>query len=200
MYIPPPFAENDAERLHAFLDANSFATLVTVIDGAPFASHLPMLLDRERGVLIGHLARANPHWRSFGDVESLAIFSGPHGFVSADWYATGPAVPTWNFTAVHIYGRARALVEAATLSDIVDRLSRKYESSPRWLAELPVDYRRGLLKGIVGVEVPLGRVEGKFKLSQNRPVKDRAGVIAQLERGGEASRELAAMMRDKLSP
>jgi transcriptional regulator len=198
MYIPPSFAEADVGRLHDFIDANSFATLVTVIDGVPFASHLPMLLDRDRGALLGHVAKANPHWRSLGEGESLAIFSGPHGFVSADWYTTSPAVPTWNFTAVHVRGRARAVTDEASLSDLVDRLSRKYETDPRWLRELPDDYRRGLLKGIVGIEVPLGRVEGKFKLSQNRSRADREAVIAVLERGGEASHELAGMMRDAL--
>jgi transcriptional regulator len=198
MYIPPSFAETDADRLHDFLDTFSFATLVTVIDGAPFASHLPMLLDRHRGVLLGHLARANPHWRGFGGTDSLAIFTGPHGFVSADWYTAGPAVPTWNFTAVHVYGQARAILDESVLSDIVDRLSAKYEASPRWLAELPHDYRRNLLKGIVGIELPLGRVEGKFKLSQNRSAADREAVIARLE-GGEAGRGLAGMMREALA-
>lgn len=196
MYIPAAFAEADPSRIHDFLDAHSFATLVTVIDSVPFASHLPFLLDRERGVLLGHLAKANPHWRSLADADSLVIFAGPHGFVSPTWYTVAPAVPTWNFTAVHVYGRARAVLDEAALSDIVDRLSRKYEPSPRWLDEMPDDYRRRMMQGIVGVEVPMGRVEGKFKLSQNRSAADRAGVIARLEQGDEASRELAAMMRE----
>ncbi|MFO0845919.1 MAG: FMN-binding negative transcriptional regulator [Gemmataceae bacterium] len=198
MYIPPSFAGSRFRPPRDFLDAHSFATLVTAIDGVPFASHLPMLLDRERGVLLGHLAKANPHWRSLGGAESLAIYSGPHAFVSADWYASSPAVPTWNFTAVHVYGLARTITEEALLSDLVTRLSHKYEPAPRWPGEMPNEYRRGLLKGIVGVELPLARVEGKFKLSQNRSVADRRAVIAVLERQGETPRELAAMMREAL--
>jgi transcriptional regulator len=199
MYVPASFAETDRERLYAFLDEHSFAALVTAGAQAPFASHLPVLLDRERGVLLGHLARANPHWRSFDGADALVIFTGPHGYVSPAWYETTPAVPTWNFTAVHVYGPARAVTEEAALSDIVDRLARKYEGDPAWLRQLPPDFRRKMLQGIVGVEVAVGRVEGKFKLSQNKSRQDRLGVLANLERrGDEESRRLAAAMREQL--
>jgi transcriptional regulator len=199
MYLPPAFAETDRDRLFAFLDEHSFATLVTAGEHGPFASHLPLLLDRDRGALLGHLARANPHWRLLPAADALVIFTGPHGFVSPAWYEVTPAVPTWNFTAVHVYGPARAVTDEAALSDIVDRLARKYEGDPAWLREMPAEYRRKMLQGIVGVEVTIGRVEGKFKLSQNRSREDRLAVIARLEdHGDDESRRLAAMMREQI--
>lgn len=197
MYIPASFAEADATRLYDFIDTHSFATLVTTVSGQPFASHLPLLLDRERGVLLGHLARANPHWRELGD--ALVIFTGPHAYVSPAWYTVRPAVPTWNFTAVHVYGPARAVEEEVALGDIVDRLTRKYERDPAWLADLPADYRTKMLQAIVGVEVWIDRLEGKMKLSQNRSLADRHRVVEHLERD-EDSRDLAALMRAALPP
>ena len=199
MYVPPSFAETDEDRLYAFMAQNSFATLVTADEQGPFASHLPLLIDRGRGVLLGHLAKANPHWRKLDGREALVMFTGPHGFVSPAWYEVTPAVPTWNFTAVHAYGPARAVTEAAALSDIVDRLSHQYEEDPAWLRDLPPEYRAKMLHGIVGVEVAIGRVEGKFKLSQNRSREDRLAVIARLETKGDAeSLSLAAAMREQL--
>lgn len=200
MYVPKAFAEPDHDRLYAFIEAHSFATLITTIDGVPFASHLPFLLDRDRRVLVGHLAKANPHWHGFADRESLAIFTGPHGFVSPAWYAVTPAVPTWNYVAVHVYGCTRAITEETELSDIVDRLSHQYEDNPAWLRDLPAEFRRKMLQAIVGVEVPIARLEGKYKLSQNRSREDRERVIAQLEsRPDDESRQLAAVMREQLS-
>jgi transcriptional regulator len=204
MYLPTAFAEPDDGRLLDFIEEHGFCTLVTVVEQAPFASHLPVLLDRQRRVLLGHLARANPHWRGF-DVggEALVIFAGPHGYVSPSWYETAPAVPTWNFSAVHVYGRPRAVLEEAWISDVVDRLSRKFEgsASPAWLEAMPADYRRRMLQGVVGVEVPISRIEGKFKLSQNRSAADRQGVIRHLEqRGDDDSLRLAALMRERLGP
>jgi transcriptional regulator len=199
MYIPSIFAETDLDPLYSFIDEHSFATLVTVEERVPFASHLPMLLDRQRGVLLGHLARANPHWRSFATSEALVIFAGPHGYISPTWYEVTPAVPTWNFTVVHVYGQARAILEECELSDIVDRLLCKYEKDPTWLKELPADYRHKMLQGIVGVEVPVERIEGKYKLSQNRSHADRLEVVRQLEQRDDAeAHRLAAMMRTKM--
>src|SRR5207237_1079539 len=152
--------------LDDLIERHGFGTLVTVIDGAPFATHLPFLLDRERGLLLGHVARANPHWRALGNgAESLAIFRGPHGYVSPSWYATGPAVPTWTFAAVHVYGVPRLLDDEARLLDLLRRLVDQYESGRErpWAMDLPADYLKKMLGGIVGFEMPIGRMEGKFK-------------------------------------
>jgi transcriptional regulator len=197
MYTPSAFRADDRTALYNLIERHGFGTLVTVLDGAPFATHLPLLLDRERGLLLGHVARANPHWRALdGAAESLAIFQGPHGYVSPSWYVTGPAVPTWNYAAVHVYGAPRLLDDEARLLDLLRRLVDQYESGrPRpWTMDLPADYLKKMLHGIVGFEMPIGRVEGKFKLNQNRPAEDRRGVIGQLAEGGPEERALAEFM------
>src|SRR5262249_39789477 len=113
MYIPGAFAVEDRAVLYDFLDRFGFATLVSVVDGAPFGPPLPMLLDREGGRLLGHVARANPHWHGFdGEREALVVFHGPHAYVSPSWYAAALAVPTWNYAAVHVYGRPRPVTDA----------------------------------------------------------------------------------------
>ncbi len=188
MYIPKAFAITDGEALHAFIEAYSFATLVTTFDGAPFATRLPMLLDRDagaHGTLIGHVARANPHWRSFdGVAKALAMFDGPHAYVSPRWYATAPAVPTWNYATVHAYGIPRVIEDPQRVEAIVDRLVTIHEEAmPRpWSArEVPAEFKANLLKAIVGFEMPIDRIEGKFKFGQNRPSEDQVAMLDALE-------------------
>ncbi len=196
MYIPTAFRADDRAALYDLIERYGFGTLVTAAAGAPFATHLPLLLDRGRGVLLGHVARGNPHWRALeGSAEALVIFQGPHAYVPPSWYATAPAVPTWNYAAVHVYGVPRLLDEAGLL-DLLGRLVGQYESGRErpWTMDLPADYRRKMLQAIVGFEVPITRIEGKFKLSQNRPAEDRANVIAALRAGGAGERELAEFM------
>ena len=185
MFIPASFRVEDRETLYAFVERYSFATLVSTCGGVPFASHVPLLLDRDNGVLLGHLARGNPQWEAFGGTEALAIFAGPHAYVSPSWYAAGPAVPTWNFAAVHVYGTPRLLTPDRT-REVVDLTVRKYEGGrpDPWPNELPEEFGRRLLAGVVGFEMPLARVEGKFKLGQNRSVADRAGMLEGLRRDG----------------
>lgn len=193
MYIPPHFRVDDRDALFDFIEGHGFATLVsTDATGVPFATHLPLLLDRAAGVLLGHVAKGNPHWELFAGRESLAIFHGPHAYVSPTWYATHPSVPTWNYAVVHVYGTPRLLTPERT-GEVVDRLTRKYEGSrPNpWTGELPADYRRGMLAGIVGFEMPVSRIEGKFKLGQNRSAADRAGTVAGLGVDGPEAEALA---------
>ncbi|TXT24795.1 MAG: transcriptional regulator [Planctomycetota bacterium] len=179
MYLPNSFQVTDSEQLTDVIRRFSFATLITTLDGVPFATHLPVLHRVQpgtAGVLVGHVARANPQWQHFANsTESLAIFSGPHAYVSPSWYETELAVPTWNYIAVHAYGVPRVIDDEAWLVE-------RYESSrPQpWPNQLPEDFRRNLLKSIVGFEMPIARIEGKFKLSQNRPAQDQANVLREL--------------------
>ncbi len=202
MYIPNHFRVDEAEALFAFLVTYSFATLVSAPNGCPFATHLPLLTDRDRNMLLGHVAKSNPHWRSFdGQTECLAIFAGPHAYISPSWYATSPAVPTWNYAAVHVYGRPM-LVDGETTAAIVDALLSKCES-PRpepWPNDLPADFREPLLAAIVGFEMPIERIEGKFKLGQNRAEADLLGVIAALASGSADDRAMAEFTRRHLYP
>jgi transcriptional regulator len=187
MYIPQAFHVEDQLILHEFIDRNSFATFVSTVAGKPFATHLPLLFDHAgsaHGVLLGHVARANPQWRAFdGKQEALAIFHGPHAYVSPSWYATSPAVPTWNYTAVHVYGVPRVVDDETAFSDLLDRLITFYESGmPRpWPGVLPPDFRANMMRGIVGFSMNVDRIEGKFKLSQNRSREDQRGVVEHLE-------------------
>ncbi|HZU37064.1 MAG TPA: FMN-binding negative transcriptional regulator [Gemmataceae bacterium] len=202
MYIPAAFKVEDRSLLYDFIERYSFATLITTAEGIPFASHLPLLLDREREVLLGHLARANPHWQSFdGMHEGLIIFSGPHAYISPSWYATSPAVPTWNYAAVHVYGTPR-LLEADQLSGLLARLVSHYEAGNErpWQYDLPEDYRQRMERAVVGVEVPITRIEGKFKLGQNRTVEDRRGMLTRLKVGHADGQALAAFMEAYARP
>ncbi len=194
MFIPASFRIDDRDTLFAFIERYGFATLVsTDPNGVPFATHVPLLLDRSSDLLLGHIARANPQWEMFADRESLAVFHGPHAYVSPTWYAVAPAVPTWNYAAVHVYGTPR-VIDTERTADVVDQLVSKYEShrpNP-WTGDIPADYRRRLLAGVVGFEMPLTRIEGNFKLGQNRSAGDRAGTIAGLREAGGEGADLAA--------
>jgi transcriptional regulator len=193
MFIPPAFRVGDRETLYQFIERYGFATLVSTRDGVPFASHVPLLLDRAGPTLLGHLARANPHWEAFADgAESLAIFHGPHAYVSPSWYATAPAVPTWNYAVVHAYGTPRLLTPDRT-REVVDSAVRKYEESrpAPWPNALPDEFRARLLAAIVGFEMPISRMEGKFKLGQNRPAADQAGMLDGLRGDGPDAQRLA---------
>ncbi len=205
MYLPGHFEVTDRATLEAFIERHSFATLVNVVDGAPFATHLPLVLDRggsERGSLQGHVARANPQWKSFdGTNQALAIFHGPHAYVSPSSYAASPAVPTWNYAVVHAYGAPRPIDDEVWLGRLVDRLVGIYESgrtSP-WPGTLPADYKAKQLRAIVGFEMAITRIEGKFKLNQNRSLDDQRGAIRDLEtRDDPQARAVAAMMKQRL--
>jgi transcriptional regulator len=186
MYIPANFAETDLPTLHEFMRQHSFASLVTQQGGAQFASHLPLLLDSSigtHGALLGHMARNNAQSQDLeSGAEVLVTFLGPHAYVSAAWYEPNPLVaPTWNYMAVHAYGVARILSQAElenTLHRLVDENEKTL--SPPWQLEISQVMRERMLEAIVGFEIRLNRVEGKFKMSQNRTPQDRRNVIAQL--------------------
>jgi transcriptional regulator len=201
MYIPQQFIETDLARIHELMQRNSFATIITQAGEAPFATHMPVLLDGERGphgTLVSHMARANEQWRHFADGgEVLVIFHGPHAYVSPSWYETRPAVPTWNYAAVHAYGVPRIIEDAASLRAMLRELVQHFEAGrPQpWGADLTDEYLDKLSPGIVGLEIPITRLEGKFKLSQNRNAVDKGGVTAALARSpDQTEREVAAMM------
>ena len=197
MYVPKAFREDDVARLHEFIRAWSFGLLVTDVDGVPGATHLPFVLDAAAGAqgrLIAHVARANPQWQTFdGTRQALAVFGGPHAYVSPTWYAASPAVPTWNYAAIHAYGHPRILEGAEATRDAVERLVREHDASWR-LADQPVEFVAGMLRGIVAFELPIDRLEGKLKLSQNRPAADRPGIVRALRGGGEVERAVADLM------
>ena len=204
MYVPPHFHIEDPARLARFIVQNSFATIITQdAEGIPFASHVPLLYepDPKPGLLLGHLARANPQWRHFENQRpALIIFQGPHAYISPRWYGPAPAVPTWNYAAVHAYGTPKLFKEEDRLEALVRRMVSFYEGSGEnaWRAGLPADYMSRQLKAIVGFEIQLTRLEGKFKLGQNRPKTDQASVYNALSQSElPEARQLAQFMKDE---
>jgi len=197
LYVPQHFRVEDRGALVAFMRDNAFATLVSSGEAGLHVSHVPLLVDVDGEAirLRGHVARGNPHWEALeGARHVLAIFQGPHAYVSPTWYVTHPSVPTWNYAVVHAQGSAR-LIDEAELHEVVHELSARYEAgnSPPWkMSDQPAAYVSSMLAMIVGFEIEVARLDGKFKLSQNRPVEI-ARVAERLEDSGEG--EVAHMMR-----
>lgn len=202
MYVPPLFKEERIDVLHDAIRAVGLATLVTMTTDGLIASHVPMLLDAEPapyGTLVGHLARPNPQARG-STGESLAIFQGPDAYVSPSWYPTkrqnGMVVPTWNYVAIHAYGPVEFFDDAERLRDVVTRLTERQEgrrAEPWAVSDAPAEFIDQMLKGIVGFALQITRLEGKWKMSQNRPADDRAGVIDGL--AGEGRHDVAGLIR-----
>ena len=203
MYIPAAFAETDRETLHGFIEMYSFGLLVTDRAGVPFATHLPFLLERNagsHGTLLCHLARANPQWREAAGKPGLAIFSGPHAYISPSWYAAQDVVPTWNYVAVHAYGTLEVIDDAASVRPIVEAMVQEYERyQPQpWELREREEYLAKMFAQIVGVRFEIERLEGKWKLNQNHSAERQTRVIAGLrERGGENAEAMAELMEQR---
>ncbi len=208
MYTPKAFEVTDLALLHAAMRQSELATLVTMTTQGLVATHLPLLLDEtkgEYGTLTGHVSRANLQWRETDpDVEALIIFLGPDTYVSPNWYPakqeTGRVVPTWNYAAIHAYGRLTFYEDPEWLRGMVTNLTKRHEASfpaPWQVTDAPAVYIDSQLKAIVGFEFRILRLEGKQKFNQNRSVEDRLGVIEGLRTLGEERKtEVAALMEE----
>ncbi|MDE2166482.1 MAG: FMN-binding negative transcriptional regulator [Alphaproteobacteria bacterium] len=208
MYVPDHFSETDVGVLHETIRRIKLGTLVTFGPTGLTASHVPMLIDPEPtpfGTLSGHVARANPHWReASSDIAALAIFLGPNTYVSPASYATkhktGKVVPTWNYVAVHTYGPVKFYDDADRLLRLVTRLTDTHEANRtnRWrVSDAPAEYTRAMLKAIVGFELPIARIEGKWKMSQNRPAEDVPGIVDALSREGDAAAKVGRIVAER---
>lgn len=208
MYIPKHFDAPDIAWCHAHIRREPFAILVGVDqDGSPFATHLPILLDPEPsplGTLLGHVARQNPQWQLFRpDRPVLVVFPGAHAYVSPSWYGHHPSVPTWNYVAVHAYGVPRVVEDPARVQGLLDRLVRTFEegrATPWRMDSLSDKYLDGMMRGIVAFEIPVDRLEGKAKLSQNRPADDQARVRAALAAEDDPLANAVALLMPVLDP
>lgn len=205
MYTPTLFSEPDGERVATLIAHYGFATLISAGGAQPHITHLPLMLDRQRGrngTLVGHLAGANPHSAALVEgAAATALFHGPHGYVSPTWYDV-PGVPTWNYAVVHVHGTVRRVDDADAKWNIITALSAQYEagSANPWNPELKKDQWWKLLDAIVGFEIAITAIEAKFKLSQNRIAKDQENVIARFEADGHPDRRaMAVMMRKNLA-
>lgn len=198
MYIPKHNRVEDEATIFEFMERYSFATLISASGGHPTASHLPLVLDRENRCLIGHFARANNQWAEISGQEVLAIFHGPHAYISSSWYETNQSVPTWNYAAVHAYGQIELIEDEADLLQCLNLMVATYEETGS--AYRIDDSNRqtvdGLVKGIVGFRLRIDRFEGKWKLSQNHSIERQALVISKLEQSSSNNaREIAKLMR-----
>lgn len=196
MYIPAAFHEQDIPTLRTFLHAHPFAMMVSQLDDLPFATHLPLMLETrgETDVLVGHVAKANAHWQGFdGETESMAVFTGPHAYVSPRWFVDGLAVPTWNYTAVHCYGAPSVVEDADKARAALAAMTAVFEQDQWSMDDQAEPYIDKMLKALVVFEMPVDLWRGKFKLSQNRP-SSRASIIAGLRDAGDD--DVAALMDD----
>ncbi len=206
MYLPSHFAETDVPALHEAMQQIGFGTLVTLGADGMTASHVPFLIEPEPapfGTLLGHIARDNPQWRSLApSLDSLAIFLWPQSYISPSWYPTkkktGKVVPTWNYVAIHAYGRLSFFDDKERLLSLVTRLTERHEqgrAAPWAVSDAPQDFIDSMLQAIIGFALPIARLEGKWKMSQNRPPEDRRGAIEGLQReGGAAAAEVARLI------
>lgn len=185
MYIPPPFAGPEPQALWEFMRANSFATLVSHLDGELFATHLPLLVrpgEGNAGHLVGHVARANPCWHDLSASDVLVVFAGPHAYISPRWYEAANVVPTWNYVAVHATGRCTLIDDDAEARDVLAEFVTTYESGSErpWRLDAEAKYFYQMAKQIVAFRIEVTRLEGKWKLSQNHPPERRANVAREL--------------------
>lgn len=205
MFIPTAFAELDQSKLHDFIRSHSFGLLVSTHKEEPFATHLPFLLEPDKsshGRLIGHMARANPHWQGLDGQQVLVVFSGPHAYISPSWYEAENVVPTWNYIAVHAYGIFRSVEDPDILSRILTATVETYERrmpNP-WSIDSDTDFFQKLARSVVGFCVEIARLEGKWKLNQNHPEERRQKVAHALEMSTDPeAKEIARLMREMLS-
>lgn len=204
MYVPTSFREDRPEKLHEFIKRYSFGTLFSGLEGNLQASHLPFLLDErsgDHGTLAGHMAKANSHWQNLEGQEVMVVFQGPHTYISPTWYEEPETVPTWNYVAVHVYGKYVSADPESGLRQILEKTVGTYEESmpkPWNMKELSESFLEKMLRMIVGFKIEVSRMEGKWKLSQNHPESRRQKVIRALGKQGRPDGlEIAKLMAQK---
>lgn len=210
MYRVAAFREERIDVMHALIRAHPLAVLVTSAGGTLEANHLPLLIDplsSPQGTLRGHVARANPLWRQLHENEVLAVFQGPQVYVTPSWYpekrATGKVVPTWNYAVVHAHGPLIIRDDRDWLRDLVSRLTDQQEAGlpqPWAISDAPADYIERMLGAIVGIEIPINRIEGKWKVSQNKADAERAGVVDGLAQSADPQAQaMAGLVAESLA-
>ena len=208
MYVPKHFAETDRNVLHRLIDAHPLGAWITLLDDRLEVNHIPFLIERdagELGTLVGHVAKANPVWRNASTtVASVVIFQGPEAYISPSWYPAkkrhGRVVPTWDYAVVHAHGVPRVLHDKEWLLGLVEKLTTKHEAGRRapWqVSDAPADYVDRLLDGIVGIELPIARLEGKWKVSQNRPSETDAIIQGLREQPDPESQAMARLLEER---
>lgn len=201
MYIPSSFEVTDEDMLYEFMEKYSFAVLFSHVNHMPTATHLPLLVDRNKGCLYGHMAKANPQWREIKE-DVLVVFNGPHTYISPSWYETNQAVPTWNYTAVHVTRKFSIIENQDELFHVLEKTTCTYESGmeqPWKMDSLDSKLLDQLTAAIVGFKIDISNIEGKWKLSQNHSIERRQRVISALEKSSDDhSKQIAKLIREGL--
>lgn len=194
MYIPQDFNVNDQRELLAFIQENAFGELISKVEGHFFASHIPFMIGNGGESLFCHIARDNPQWKELEKQHVLVTFLGAHDYVSPSWYES-PGVPTWNYQAVHVYGEAKIIRNSKQIKTIIDDLANHFEATINnsWNTQ----FNESLLDFIIGIEIQITEIQGKFKLSQNRPKNDRQKIIKAFQKQG-ADQLSKAMLKQEL--
>lgn len=196
MYIPTYFKVTDEVVSYEIIKEHSFATLFSQHNGMPFATHLPLLLNKDNSYLYGHFARPNPQWIDIKNQVVLAIFHGPHCYISPSWYETNKAVPTWNYVTVHVYGEVELVEDESELISSLHEMVLKYETpeSSYKLQNVDTEFLAGMNKGVQGFKIKINRIEGKAKFSQNHSLQRQELVVNQLEHNSNTNEQMIASL------
>lgn len=202
MYIPKHYIEDDTPTLVEFMKAHSFGVMVSIVNGSPWGTHLPFVIGQKEGkiILTTHMARANEQSKAVMDSEALVIFQGPHSYISPSNYEKKLNVPTWNYVAVHAYGMPRVISDPRRTKEALEAMIGTYEKAymHQW-KELPADYIDNMIKGIVAFDIEVTRLQGKYKLSQNKTINEQRNIISSLESSTEpTASEVARLMKERL--
>ncbi|MEX1030727.1 MAG: FMN-binding negative transcriptional regulator [Paenibacillaceae bacterium] len=201
MYTPKHFLVEDQQSIYEFIENNSFGILISQHNGEPYATHLPLLINQKDGYLYGHFARLNPQWNDIDSQEVMVIFQGPHSYISPSWYETTAAVPTWNYVAVHVYGKVELIEDESEILEDLNDMVLKYEGTngSYHIDESNSEFVSGLMRGIVGFKLIISKLEGKWKLSQNHSIDRQESVITNLEQiPTDNAREIARLMKNNI--
>jgi transcriptional regulator len=198
MYIPKQFKIDDENIIYNIIKENGFATLFSQHNGEPYATHLPLILNKSDNALYGHFARPNEQWKDAENQQVLVVFQGPHCYISPSWYETMKAVPTWNYVSIHLYGKMEIIEDGKVILDSLNNLVNKYESpdSPYNLDAVEPSFIEGMSQGIVAFRIKITKIEAKAKLSQNQPVERQELIIKNLENTSKQDNlQVASLMR-----
>ncbi|MCK2004245.1 FMN-binding negative transcriptional regulator [[Brevibacterium] frigoritolerans] len=201
MYIPKHFQLKDEEIIYDFIEKYSFATLFSQHNGEPYATHLPLTLNKGENALYGHFARPNEQWRDIENQQVLAVFQGPHSYISPSWYETTMAVPTWNYVSIHLSGKMEIVNDQKVIFDSLNDMVNKYENpgSPYNLIDVDSRFIEGMSKGIVAFKIKITKIEAKAKLSQNHPVERQELIIKNLDNTSQQDNiQIASLMKKNL--
>jgi len=197
MYIPKPYEMNDSSAVTQFIQANSFGLLISTVEELPFATHLSFFYDAKQNVLLAHVARANPQWRNLNGETVLAVFSGPHAYISPSWYEVPASVPTWDYVAVHVYGKCSVIDNDEELASLLEKMVKFYEPDSKLPQQSNENFYQNMMKAIVGFRIDISRVEGVAKLSQNKSQEVQQRVIANLDESDDVgSKVIARLMQE----